>query len=85
MNAEPTGIVEETNRRLQRTVAAQSKQGRLVIAEKSGHNIPFEQPELVLQAIREVVEVVSEGAPAAHSDGSGATSGRREREAHLAR
>lgn len=85
MNAELTGIVEETNRRLQRAVAAQSTQGRSVIAEQSGHNIPFEQPELVLQAIREVVEVVSEGAPAAHSDGSGAMSGRREGEAHPAR
>lgn len=71
MNAEPTGIVEETNRRLQRTVAAQSKQGRLVIAEKSGHNIPFEQPELVLQAV--------------HSNGSGVMSGRQEGKAHPAK
>lgn len=85
MNAEPTGIVEETNRRLQRTVAAQSKQGRLVIAEKSGHNIPFEQPELVLQAIREVVEAVSEGMPAVHSNGSGVMSGRQGGKAHPAK
>ena len=85
MNAELTGNVGETNQRLQRAVVAQSTQGRLVIAEQSGHNIPFEQPELVLQAIREVVEAVSEGMPAVHSNGSGVMSGRQEGKAHPAK
>ena len=32
-----------------------STQGKLVIAEKSGHEIHWYQPELVIDAIREVV------------------------------
>lgn len=55
MNEELTAVVEETNRRLQAAVAAQSPQGRLIVAEESGHNIPYEQPEVVLAAIRDIV------------------------------
>jgi pimeloyl-ACP methyl ester carboxylesterase len=29
--------------------------GRLIITENSGHGIPFEEPELVIKTIREVV------------------------------
>ena len=32
--------------------------GRLVVAERSDHGIPFAQPELVVDAVREVVEAV---------------------------
>lgn len=57
MNQALTEVVEETNRRLQAAVAAQSSRGRLIVAEESGHNIPFDQPHLVLAAIRELVEL----------------------------
>jgi hypothetical protein len=40
---------------LQRELAGRSSQGRLVIAEKSGHYVHYEQPGLVIQAIRDVV------------------------------
>lgn len=30
--------------------------GQLIVTEKSGHGIPFEEPELVISAIRQVVE-----------------------------
>lgn len=63
MSQELTEIVEATNRRLQRAVAAQSPRGRLIVTEESGHNIPFELPELVLAAIREVVEAARMSAP----------------------
>lgn len=46
---------EEQQRRwltLQTDLAAQSTQGELIVAEHSGHNLPYEQPELVLAAIR---------------------------------
>src|SRR5439155_533386 len=32
--------------------------GQLIITEKSGHGIPFEEPELVIGAIRQIVEQV---------------------------
>ncbi len=35
--------------------------GRLVVATQSGHDIPHEQPELVLDAIRDVVLAVRAG------------------------
>jgi len=33
----------------------QFPKGRLIITENSGHGIPFEEPELVIKTIREVV------------------------------
>jgi pimeloyl-ACP methyl ester carboxylesterase len=43
---------------LQRDLAGRSMKGRLVIAPKSGHNIQADQPELVIDAIRAVVEQI---------------------------
>ncbi len=40
---------------MQQELAALSPQGRLVVAERSGHDIPLEQPELVIRAIHEVL------------------------------
>lgn len=40
---------------LQRELTALSSNGRQLVAEKSGHVIQFEQPELVIQAISEMV------------------------------
>lgn len=39
----------------------QSANGKLVVAEKSGHLIPFERPDVVIEAIRQVVEAVRTG------------------------
>ena len=41
---------------LQRELVSRSPRGRQVIAEKSGHLIHQDQPELVITAIREVIE-----------------------------
>jgi pimeloyl-ACP methyl ester carboxylesterase len=40
---------------LQSDLAAQSSRGRLVVAEQSGHNIPYQQPELILGALLDVL------------------------------
>lgn len=40
----------------QRSLAALSPRGRQVMAEKSGHFVQMDEPELVIQAIREVVD-----------------------------
>ena len=40
---------------LQRELASRSSRGRLVIAQRSGHNVQNDEPELVVEAIREVV------------------------------
>ena len=40
--------------------------GRLVIAAESGHDIPQEQPELVLDAIGDVVRAVRAGEHVPH-------------------
>ncbi|HEU5299665.1 MAG TPA: alpha/beta hydrolase [bacterium] len=52
-------LVEEAEREwqeMQAELARLSPQGRLVIAEQSGHYVQLEQPELVIEAIRRVVE-----------------------------
>jgi pimeloyl-ACP methyl ester carboxylesterase len=48
-------------RQLQRELARLVPGGRLVIATRSGHDIHHEQPELVLDAIRDVVLAVRAG------------------------
>jgi pimeloyl-ACP methyl ester carboxylesterase len=45
---------------LQADLVSLSSNGRQVIAEESGHHIQLEQPELVIEAIREVVEAAQE-------------------------
>ncbi len=49
---------ERVWRELQQEMARRSPQGRLVIAEKSGHYIQNDQPDLVIDAVRRVVESV---------------------------
>jgi pimeloyl-ACP methyl ester carboxylesterase len=61
-----TPFVEHEERlwqQLQRELAQLVPGGRLVIATQSGHDIPHEQPELVLDAIRDVVLAVRAGDP----------------------
>jgi pimeloyl-ACP methyl ester carboxylesterase len=51
--------VEHYNRvaaELQAELVALSPQGKQILAEKSGHYIQIDQPELVIEAIREVVD-----------------------------
>jgi pimeloyl-ACP methyl ester carboxylesterase len=54
----PGEEVERLWQQLQRELAQLVPGGRLVIATQSGHNIQDDQPELVLDAIREVVRAV---------------------------
>jgi len=47
---------DENWQRLQRDQASLSERGCLIIAEQSGHVVPVDQPEVVVDAIRRVVE-----------------------------
>ena len=55
MTPEQAARIEELWLELQRELAGRSAQGRVVIAEKSGHYVHVDEPGLVIQAIREVV------------------------------
>ena len=64
----PQGVTDEQWKQLfeekirqKRELANLSKNSRLVIADKSGHHIQLDQPELVVNAIRQVVESVRNG------------------------
>jgi pimeloyl-ACP methyl ester carboxylesterase len=57
----PGDEVERLWQQLQRELAQLVPGGRLVIATQSGHNIQDDQPELVLDAIRNVVRAVRAG------------------------
>jgi pimeloyl-ACP methyl ester carboxylesterase len=57
----PGEEVERLWQQLQRELADLVPGGRLVIATQSGHDIQDEQPELVLDAIRDVVRAVRAG------------------------
>jgi pimeloyl-ACP methyl ester carboxylesterase len=55
---------------LQEDLAALVPDGRLVVAEQSGHFIPGDQPEVVITAIRQVVDAVRDPASWATPDAS---------------
>jgi pimeloyl-ACP methyl ester carboxylesterase len=46
----------EEHRVDQEAVARMSRRGRVIVAERSGHHVQLEQPELVIAAIREVLD-----------------------------
>jgi pimeloyl-ACP methyl ester carboxylesterase len=50
--------MEQVSQELQQELAGLSTQGEQVIAEESGHNIQWDQPDLVIDAIRTMVEQV---------------------------
>jgi pimeloyl-ACP methyl ester carboxylesterase len=47
---------EQTWQELQAELATLSPQGKLIVARESGHYIQLDQPELVIDAVQEVVE-----------------------------
>lgn len=72
-SAEVGEIFEETFARLQEELAGLSTNGRLVVATESGHVIQVDQPDVVVAAIREVVDAARERAKSgatgqAHTD-----------------
>ena len=52
------GVDEQDWQESQRHLLKLSPQSKQIIAEKSGHNIHYNQPDLVIDAIRQVVESV---------------------------
>lgn len=53
----PDGKVFETeHRREHEALAAMSRRGKLIVATRSGHHVQLDQPELVIQSIREVLD-----------------------------
>lgn len=48
-------LLEQTFAQLQSEMAALSTRGKVVVAEQSGHVIQLEQPDLVIEAIRDVL------------------------------
>lgn len=57
MGAQDVEAAERIWQSMQAYIATLSSQGTLIIAEKSGHKIHLDQPEAVIAAIRQVVEV----------------------------
>jgi len=51
--------LEEERQRNHAAVAKRSRQGKLIVATRSGHHIQMDEPELVIQAIRDVVDAAS--------------------------
>jgi hypothetical protein len=52
---------EQIRLELQQELVRRSSRGRQIIAEKSGHYIQRDQPELVIDAIRQVMEEAKPG------------------------
>lgn len=55
MGPDNNAATEAERRRDFATLAAMSHNGRVIIAQKSGHHVQLEQPDLVIASIREVV------------------------------
>lgn len=52
---------ERTWQELQKEITALSTRGRRIVAERSGHNVIFDQPEIVINSILEMVRAVRDG------------------------
>jgi pimeloyl-ACP methyl ester carboxylesterase len=50
-------------------LARLSTRGRVVLAAKSGHWVPYDEPELIVDAIRDIVEDVRRSEPTGHITG----------------
>lgn len=57
----PTVATEMLWQELQRDLASRLPRAELVVAAQSGHNIPVDQPEVVVAAIEQVLVAVREG------------------------
>jgi pimeloyl-ACP methyl ester carboxylesterase len=55
MTEEQSMAVARIWRELQQDLAARSPKGQLRVAEKSGHFVQLDQPEMVIQAIRDLL------------------------------
>lgn len=53
-------VLEEERRRNHAAVAKRSRQGKLIVATRSGHHIQMDEPELVIQSIRDVANAASQ-------------------------
>jgi pimeloyl-ACP methyl ester carboxylesterase len=51
---------EEERRQNHAAIAKISRQGKLIVAQRSGHHIQLDEPELVIQSIRDVVRAVKQ-------------------------
>jgi hypothetical protein len=58
MTPEVTELVHEINNRLQAETAAMSTQGKLLTAEKAGHGINVDQPQIIVEAVKEMLAMV---------------------------
>ncbi|MEP7342017.1 MAG: alpha/beta hydrolase [Acidobacteriota bacterium] len=58
LSEEDTKALEEEHRRDHAAVAAMSRKGKLIIATRSGHHVQLDEPELVIQAIRDALAAV---------------------------
>jgi hypothetical protein len=56
LTADDIAEVQAVQSELHAELAALSPQGEVLIAEESGHYIQFDQPELVIQAINQVLD-----------------------------
>ena len=54
--SDETAARTEERRRDHKTMASASRRGRWLIAEKSGHHVQIDQPDVVIAAIRDVIQ-----------------------------
>jgi pimeloyl-ACP methyl ester carboxylesterase len=60
MSVEVSREFEQAWQQMQDELTAQSSRGKRIVAEKSDHYIQLDQPELVIESIREVVDAARE-------------------------
>lgn len=65
MPPEQAKRAEQVWQELQTELVKLSSRGRLLVAEKSGHGIQIDQPGLVVEAIRQIVEATRSTSPSA--------------------
>lgn len=69
MPAEQARQAEQVWQELQAELSRLSSNSRLLVAERSGHGIQIDQPDIVVDAIRQIVEAVRAGIHSNHGAG----------------
>jgi pimeloyl-ACP methyl ester carboxylesterase len=69
MPTEQAQQAEQVWQELQAELSHLSSNSRLLVAEKSGHGIQIDQPDIVVDAIRQIVEVVRAVSPSGQGRG----------------
>ncbi|HVT58542.1 MAG TPA: hypothetical protein VHR45_09085 [Thermoanaerobaculia bacterium] len=66
LSANPPSALDKASRQAQEALVPLSENSVLVVAERSGHVIPYDEPQVVADAVRRILDAHRTGRPLAN-------------------